>query len=130
MAMAGGSWPKTSKGLARDKARELIKKPLPAATAQNVVGLALGPPPAEATNWTGRMLTANVAKAHRGSHPPTAPPCPHCARVLMNCSDPAHVAPIEGKEYAAHRGPKALHAAVWNDENVVKRARSAKVGPI
>jgi hypothetical protein len=44
--------------------------------------------------------------------------------------DPAHVAPIEGKEYAAHRGPKALHAAVRNDENVVKRARSAKVGPI
>jgi hypothetical protein len=44
--------------------------------------------------------------------------------------DPAHVAPIEGKEYAAHRGPKALHPAVWNDENVVKRARSAKVGPI
>jgi hypothetical protein len=44
--------------------------------------------------------------------------------------DPAHVAPIEGKEYAAHRGPKALRAAVRNDENVVKRARSAKVGPI
>jgi hypothetical protein len=44
--------------------------------------------------------------------------------------DPAHVAPIEGKEYAAHRGPKALHAAVRNGENVVKRARSAKLGPI
>jgi hypothetical protein len=44
--------------------------------------------------------------------------------------DPAHVAPVEGKEYAAHRGPKALHAAVRNDENVVKRARSAKVGAI
>jgi hypothetical protein len=25
--------------------------------------------------------------------------------------DPAHVAPIDGKEYAAHRGAKALHAA-------------------
>jgi D-alanyl-D-alanine carboxypeptidase len=49
--------------------------------------------------------------------------------------DPAHVAPIDGKEYAAHRGTKALHAvsdvkehkAVRNDESVVKRARSSKV---
>jgi hypothetical protein len=52
--------------------------------------------------------------------------------------DPAHVAPIDGKEYAAHRGTKALHAvsdvkerkAVRNDESVVKRARSSKVGAI
>jgi hypothetical protein len=52
--------------------------------------------------------------------------------------DPAHVAPIGGKEYAAHRGTKALHAvsdvkerkAVRNDESVVKRARSSKVGAI
>jgi hypothetical protein len=44
--------------------------------------------------------------------------------------DPAHVAPIDGKEYAAHRGAKALHAAVRSDESVVKPARSAKVGAI
>jgi hypothetical protein len=52
--------------------------------------------------------------------------------------DPAHVAPIDGKEYAAHRGTKALHAvsdvkqrkAVRNDESVVKRARSSKVRTI
>jgi hypothetical protein len=52
--------------------------------------------------------------------------------------DPAHVAPIDGKEYAAHRGTKALHAvsdvkdrkAVRNDESVVKRARSSKVNTI
>jgi hypothetical protein len=48
------------------------------------------------------------------------------------------VAPIDGKEYAAHRGTKALHAvsevkerkAVRNDESMVKRARSLKVKAI
>ena len=52
--------------------------------------------------------------------------------------DPAHVAPIDGKEYAAHRGTKSLHAvsdvkerkAVRNDESVAKRARSSKVRTI
>jgi hypothetical protein len=46
--------------------------------------------------------------------------------------DPAHVAPIDGKEYAAHRGTKALHAvsdakerkAVRNDESVVNGQES------
>jgi hypothetical protein len=45
--------------------------------------------------------------------------------------DPAHVAPIDGKEYAAHRGTKVKeHKAVQNDESVVKRARSSKVRTI
>ena len=52
--------------------------------------------------------------------------------------DPPHVAPIDGKEYAAHRGTKALHAvsevkeprAVRNDESMVKRAKSSKVKAI
>ena len=43
-------------GLTRDKTRKPGKKPLPAARVQNVVGLALGPPPGDATHWTGRML--------------------------------------------------------------------------
>jgi hypothetical protein len=43
-------------GLTRDKTRKLGKERLPAATVQNVVALALGPPPGEATYWTGRML--------------------------------------------------------------------------
>jgi hypothetical protein len=46
--------------------------------------------------------------------------------------DPPHVAPIDGKEYAAHRGTKALHAV--SDvkqrkavrESVVKRPRTAR----
>ena len=43
-------------GLLRDKTRKPGKKPLPAATVQRVLDLALGPPPGEATHWTGRML--------------------------------------------------------------------------
>lgn len=48
--------------------------------------------------------------------------------------DPPHVAPIDGKEYAAHRGTKNLHTgsdvkerkAVRNDERVVKHSRTAR----
>jgi hypothetical protein len=48
--------------------------------------------------------------------------------------DPPHVAPIDGKEYAAHRGTKAVHAvsdvkerkAVRDDEGAVKRSKTAR----
>jgi hypothetical protein len=43
-------------GLRRDKARKPGKPPLPPGTVRRVVDLALGPPPGEATHWTGRML--------------------------------------------------------------------------
>jgi Homeodomain-like domain len=43
-------------GLTRDKTRKPGKPPLPAATVQRVVDLALSAPPGEATHWTGRML--------------------------------------------------------------------------
>jgi transposase len=43
-------------GLTRDKTRKPGKKPLPAASVQRVVDLALGPAPGESTHWTGRML--------------------------------------------------------------------------
>ena len=43
-------------GLTRDKTRRPGKPPLPTATVQKVVDLALGPPPGDATHWTGRML--------------------------------------------------------------------------
>jgi hypothetical protein len=49
-------------GLMRDKARKPGKKPLPADTVQRVVDLALGPPPGEATQWTGRMLAKTVGR--------------------------------------------------------------------
>jgi hypothetical protein len=48
--------------------------------------------------------------------------------------DPPHVAPIDGQEYASHRGTKAVHAvsdvkqrkAVRDDESGVKRSRTAR----
>ena len=43
-------------GLLRDKTGKPGKKPLPAETVQRVIDLAPGPPPGEATHWTGRML--------------------------------------------------------------------------
>jgi transposase len=50
-------------GLLRDKTRKPGKPPLAPDTVQQVVDLALGPPPGEATHWTGREL----AKAARVS---------------------------------------------------------------
>jgi transposase len=43
-------------GLTRDKTRKPGKPPLPAATMQRVVTLALGPAPGETTHWSGRAL--------------------------------------------------------------------------
>ena len=47
-------------GLLRDKTRKPGKPPLPAATVQKVIDLVTGPPPGEATHWTGRMLARAV----------------------------------------------------------------------
>ena len=43
-------------GLTGDKTRKPGKQPLPATVVQRVVDLTLGPPPGDATHWTGRML--------------------------------------------------------------------------
>jgi len=43
-------------GLTRDKTRRPGKPPLPAATVQKVIDLAMGPPPGETMHWTGRLL--------------------------------------------------------------------------
>ena len=52
-------------GLTRDKTRKPGKPPLPAATVQRVVALALGPAPGETTHWTGRMLAKAVGVSLR-----------------------------------------------------------------
>src|SRR2546426_12737409 len=49
--------------LLRGKTPKPGKAPLPAETVQLVIDLGTGPPPGEATHWTGRML----AKAAGGS---------------------------------------------------------------
>jgi len=52
-------------GLLRDKTRKPGKPPLAAAAVQQVVDLALGPPPGEATHWTGRELARAVGVSLR-----------------------------------------------------------------
>ena len=56
MALAGSFHCRCVEGLTRDKTRKPGKPPLPAATVQRVVDLALSAPPGEASHWTGRML--------------------------------------------------------------------------
>jgi len=60
-------------GLLRDKTRKPGKAPLPAETVQLVIDLVTGPPPGEATHWTGRMLAkvAGVSGATHSRDPPT-----------------------------------------------------------
>ena len=77
-------------GLVRDKTRKPGKRPLPAATVQRVVDLALGPPPEEVTHWTGRMLAKaagvslrsvqRILEAHQLA--------PHCIRTFKLSNDP------------------------------------------
>jgi len=52
-------------GLVRDKTRKPGKPPLPNATVQRVVDVALAPPPGETTHWTGRMLAKAAAVSLR-----------------------------------------------------------------
>ena len=78
-------------GLTRDKTRRPGKPPLPAATVQRVLDLALGPPPGEATHWTGRMLAKaagvslrsvqRILEAHQLA--------PHRIRTFKLSNDPA-----------------------------------------
>jgi transposase len=49
----------------RDKTRPPGKLPLPAATVQKAIALVTGPPPGEATHWTGRMLAKAVGVSLR-----------------------------------------------------------------
>ena len=59
-------------GLTRDKTRKPGKKPLPAAAVQNVVDLALGPPP-------GSTASSPI---------PTQTPNPSFGRLIQNGSSP------------------------------------------
>ena len=52
-------------GLLHDKTRKPGKPPLPAHIVQRVVDLTLGPPPREATHWTGRELAKAVGVSLR-----------------------------------------------------------------
>src|SRR6187402_1734908 len=77
-------------GLTRDKTRKPGKPPLPAATVQKVIDLAMGPPPGETTHWTGRLLAKaagtslpsvqRILEAHRLA--------PHRIRTFKLSTDP------------------------------------------
>ena len=77
-------------GLLRDKTRPPGKAPLPDATVQRVIDLALGPPPGETTHWTGRLLARasgasltsvqRILAAHRLA--------PHRIRTFKLSNDP------------------------------------------
>jgi len=77
-------------GLTRDKTRKPGKPPLPAATVQKVIDLAMGPPPGETTHWTGRLLAKaagtslrsvqRILEAHRLA--------PHRIRTFKLSNDP------------------------------------------
>jgi DDE superfamily endonuclease len=77
-------------GLTRDKMRKPGKQPLAPATVRRVVDLALGPPPAEATHWTGRMLARAAGVSLRSvqrileAHQIT----PHRIRTFKLSNDP------------------------------------------
>jgi Winged helix-turn helix len=74
-------------GLLRDKTRNPGKPPLATATVQKVIDLVTGPPPAEATHWTGRMLVGislrsvqRILEAHQLA--------PHRIRTFKLSNDP------------------------------------------
>jgi hypothetical protein len=132
-------------GLTRDKTREPGKKPVPAATVQNVVGLALGPPPAEATHWTGRMLVKaagvslrsvqRILEAHQ--------PAPHRIRMFKPSSDPKFAEKLKyvvgrsarprsrslGRREKQDSGARP-YSAVAADEAGVRSARGIEPGPL
>src|SRR6266536_6090114 len=78
-------------GLMRDKTRKPGKKPLPTTTVQRVIDLALGPPPGEATHWTGRMLARAAGVSLRSVQRILAAHqlAPHRIRTFNLSSDPA-----------------------------------------
>src|SRR4051812_12421764 len=96
-------------GLTRDKTRKPGKPPLPAATVQRVVDLALGPPPAEATHWTGRML----AKAAGVS-----------LRSVQRILDAHQLAPHRIRTFKLSNDPKYPNLARATFESKLKRGDS------
>jgi hypothetical protein len=92
-------------GLTRDKTRKPGKPPLPVATVQRVVDLALSPPPGEATHWTGRMLAKVAGVSLRSVQRILAAHqlAPHRIRTFKTIQAIVH-------NYAIHKHPKVLGA--------------------
>lgn len=97
-------------GLARDKTRKPGKPPLPPDTVRRVVDQALGPPPGEATHWTGHE-GGRGEFAVSAAHPcgPAFAPLPPTTLALTDSS----------RHFFSHSLPRAVHK-VW----ITKRPRA------
>ena len=85
-------------GLTRDKTRKPGKQPLPATVVQRVVDLTLGPPPGDATHWTGRMLAKSGWRepAFGATHPRERRRlAPHRVRTFKLSNDPKFAAKVQ-----------------------------------
>ncbi len=83
-------------GLLRDKTRPPGTPPLPRATVERVVDLTRGPPPGEATHWTGRAMAkaAGVSLSYVQRVWRSNGLQPHRLRTFKLSTDPAFVAKV------------------------------------
>ena len=120
-----GSWRKGLMGLRAIKTRKPGKPPLPPATVQQVLDFVLGPPPREATHWTGRTLAKaagislrsvqRILEAHQLA--------PHRIRTFKNCRT-IRSSPRNSKTLSAFYVDPPAHAVVLS----VDEKRSHGVG--
>ena len=83
-------------GLLHDATRPSRKKPLTAATIEQVVAMTLAEPPGEATHWTGRALAKAVGVSHRSVQRIWAAHGlkPHRVRAFKLSNDPKFAAKL------------------------------------
>ena len=84
-------------GLLHDATRPGRKKPLPAATIEQVVAMTLAGPPGEATHWTGRAMAKAAGVSLRSVQRIWAAHGlqPHRVRTFKLSSDPKFAAKIQ-----------------------------------
>ena len=84
-------------GLLHDATRPGRKKPLPAATIEQVVALTLAGPPGEATHWTGRAMAKAASVSLRSVQRIWAAHGlqPHRVRTFKLSSDPKFAAKVQ-----------------------------------
>ena len=117
-------------GLTRDKTRKPGKQPLPTGTVQRVVDLALGPPPGEATHWTGRMLAKaagvslrsvqRILEAHQLA--------PHRIRTFKLSNDPKFAEKLKRRRRPLRRSPRPCGRPLGRREEPNPGARPHPAG--
>src|SRR6266487_3197082 len=117
-------------GLLRDKTRKPGKAPLPAETVQLVIGLVTGPPPGEATHWTGRMLAKaagvslrsvqRILEAHQLA--------PHRIRTFKLSTDPKFGREVHGCRRPLRRSSRPCGCSLGRRKEPNPGARSYPAG--